>query len=109
MKRAMLVLTLLSAPLLGDEIYLKGGGQLSGQIVEQTAETVTIDIGGGTLRCAPASGSCDCTPELSGNQRTCARENARGRCLGVEICQDDAWSECSAATPARPTGSPASC
>ena len=51
MKRALLVLTLFSfsAPLLGDEIYLKGGGQLSGEIVEQTESTVTIDIGAGTF------------------------------------------------------------
>ncbi len=49
MKRAMLVLTLFSAPLLADEVYLKGGGQISGQIVEQTAETITVDIGAGTL------------------------------------------------------------
>jgi hypothetical protein len=49
MKRVMLALTLFSAPVLGDEIYLKGGGQLSGEIVEQTAETITIDIGAGTF------------------------------------------------------------
>ena len=51
-------------------------------------------------RCAPTSGSCACTPALAGNQRTCSVANANGRCLGVETCDGDAWSVCSAATPA---------
>ncbi len=54
-------------------------------------------------RCAPTSGSCACTPALSGNKRTCSRENANGRCLGIETCEGavvSAWSACSAATPA---------
>ncbi len=50
-------------------------------------------------RCAPTSGSCACTPALTGNQRTCANENGSGRCLGVETCDGVAWSACSAATP----------
>jgi hypothetical protein len=49
MKRGMLVIALMSAPLLGDEVYLKGGGQISGEIVDQNETTVTVDIGGGTL------------------------------------------------------------
>ena len=49
MKRSLLILALVAAPLAADEIYLKGGGQISGVIVDQNAETVTVDIGGGTL------------------------------------------------------------
>ena len=49
MKRALLVIALMAAPLLGDEVYLKGGGQISGQIVAQDDKTVAVDIGGGTL------------------------------------------------------------
>lgn len=49
MKPGILAIALVSAPLLGDEVYLKGGGQISGVIVEQTAENVTVDIGGGNL------------------------------------------------------------
>jgi hypothetical protein len=48
-KRGILVIALVSAPLFGDEVYLKGGGQISGEIVERTAEAVTVDIGGGTM------------------------------------------------------------
>lgn len=42
---------LLLAPtvLFADEVFLKGAGSISGQIVEQTATMVTINIGGGTM------------------------------------------------------------
>jgi len=42
---------LLAAPalLFADEISLKGGGSLSGWIVEQTATSITIDIGDGVV------------------------------------------------------------
>jgi hypothetical protein len=40
---------LAGAPLLADEVYLKGGGQLSGQIVGHTDDSVTVDIGAGTM------------------------------------------------------------
>lgn len=43
------MIALVAAPLFGDEVYLKGGGQISGQIVERTEQAVTVDIGGGTL------------------------------------------------------------
>src|SRR6185436_10789425 len=48
-KRGMLLIALLSVPLSADEIYLKGGGQISGVIVEQSETSITVDIGGGTL------------------------------------------------------------
>jgi len=49
-KRAIIVaIALAAAPLFADEIYLKGGGRMTGEIVEQTEDSVTIDIGGGTL------------------------------------------------------------
>ncbi len=37
-----------------DEVYLRGGGRFSGEIVEQTEDSVTVDIGGGYLT-APMS------------------------------------------------------
>ena len=49
MKRAMVVIALMSAPLLADEVHLKGGGRLTGEIVEQTAENITVDIGAGRM------------------------------------------------------------
>ena len=50
--RGMVVLVavlLPAAPLLADEVYLKGGGQLSGQIVAHTDDSVTVDIGAGKM------------------------------------------------------------
>ena len=32
-----------------DEVYLKGGGRVSGRIVQRTATSVEIDVGGGTV------------------------------------------------------------
>lgn len=49
MKRAILVITLTAAPVFADEVYLRGGGRFSGEIIEQTADSVTVDIGGGVL------------------------------------------------------------
>ncbi len=49
MNRTWLVLAMMSAPLLADEVQLKGGGRLTGEIVEQTAENITVDIGAGRM------------------------------------------------------------
>lgn len=49
MKRAIGVLVLASMPAFADEVQLRGGGRIEGEIVEQTEESVTVDIGGGTL------------------------------------------------------------
>jgi hypothetical protein len=42
-------MVLTAAPVLADEVYLKGGGQLSGQIVAHTDDSVTVDIGAGKM------------------------------------------------------------
>ncbi len=56
MRRAVVVIALAAAaPLFADDVYLKGGGQLTGQIVEQTDESITVDIGGGTMTVRRAS------------------------------------------------------
>lgn len=49
MKRILMVIALFSAPLLADEVHLKGGGSLTGEIVSQTAENITVDIGAGRM------------------------------------------------------------
>ena len=40
---------LLPAAALADEVYLKGGGQVTGQIVEQTDIAVKVDVGAGVV------------------------------------------------------------
>lgn len=49
MRRLILVIAVAAAPAFADEVHLKGGGRVTGEIIEQTAEFVTVDIGGGSL------------------------------------------------------------
>ena len=49
MRKSPFLLLLVPTVLLADEVFLKGAGSISGQIVEQTDTTVTINIGGGTM------------------------------------------------------------
>ncbi|MFT7581738.1 MAG: hypothetical protein ACI9MR_003416, partial [Myxococcota bacterium] len=51
--------------------------------------------------CQPESGSCNCTAEFDGGQRTCeVSVDGLGSCFGVEMCQPDVgFVGCSAATP----------
>lgn len=44
-----LALALLPAAALADEVYLRGGGQVTGQIVEQAATAVKVDVGAGVV------------------------------------------------------------
>ena len=50
-----LALALAATPVLGDELFLKGGGKVTGEIVKETEEAVTVDIGAGTLTVRKAS------------------------------------------------------
>jgi hypothetical protein len=45
----VLVLALTATPLLGDELFLKGGGRVTGEIVKETEAAVTVDIGAGNM------------------------------------------------------------
>ena len=49
MRRGVAVIALVAAPLLADDVYLRGGGQITGTIVERTTDSVRVDVGGGTL------------------------------------------------------------
>lgn len=49
MNRAVVIIALLAAPAFADDVYLRGGGQITGVIIEETEESVTVDIGGATL------------------------------------------------------------
>jgi hypothetical protein len=46
-KRAIVVIALAAVPVFADDVFLQGGGQITGEIVEQTEDSVTVDIGGG--------------------------------------------------------------
>ena len=49
MKWGVVVIALAAAPLLADDVYLRGGGKITGEIVERTEDSVTVDIGGGRM------------------------------------------------------------
>ncbi len=51
MKRALSLLVLAASPawLLADDVFLKGGGKVSGRIVKRTATSVEIDVGAGSV------------------------------------------------------------
>ena len=56
MRRGIIVvIALAAAPLFADVVHLKGGGRITGEIVEQTAESVTVNIGGGNLSVGASS------------------------------------------------------
>lgn len=49
MKRPFLLLVFAPTLLLADEVFLKGAGTITGRIVEQTEESVAVDVGGGVV------------------------------------------------------------
>ncbi|MCB9789315.1 MAG: hypothetical protein H6744_21775 [Deltaproteobacteria bacterium] len=51
--------------------------------------------------CQPASGSCACTEQTAGGQRSCLSTNEIGTCFGIEVCDPDiGWNGCTAPVPA---------
>jgi DNA-binding beta-propeller fold protein YncE len=65
-----------------------------------TCEAVTSIDGMTGSQCVPASGSCECTPEIFGTTKECFSANEHGTCAGVQSCSGpDGWTECSAKEP----------
>jgi subtilisin-like proprotein convertase family protein len=77
----------------GDEVGEDCGEGYTCTETEHGDETVNL--------CLPDSGTCTCTPQNHGRERSCLVENADGRCFGVETCDGAVgWGACDAATPA---------
>lgn len=49
MKTWIVIIALAAVPAFADDVYLRGGGQITGEIVEETDDYVKVDIGGGTI------------------------------------------------------------
>lgn len=49
MNRLIVLIALAATPVFADDIHLRGGGLITGQIVDQTDDEITVDIGGGTI------------------------------------------------------------
>jgi hypothetical protein len=48
-RRACVLIALVAVPAFADTVYLRGGGRITGEIVEQTEDSISVDIGGGSL------------------------------------------------------------
>lgn len=87
MKRGIILLVALtSVPAFADEIQLRGGGRITGQILEQTEESVTVDIGGGTITAAMSS--------VVGIERSVSPlQEYRARAAEIPAGDVEAWRE----------------
>ena len=47
--RSLLTICLLALPLAADQIILKGGGRLSGEIVREEADSITLQMPAGSM------------------------------------------------------------
>ena len=45
MKRAIVIIALAAAPVFADEVFLRGGGQITGEVISQTDDSVTVEDG----------------------------------------------------------------
>ncbi len=54
MKRSLALLLLAATPLAADQVFLKGGGQLTGVVIERSASSIVIEVAPGRLT-IPAS------------------------------------------------------
>ena len=86
MKRAIVVIALAASPALADDVYLRGGGQITGEIVARTEESVTVDIGGGTITAAMAS-------VVRIESGTSPLQEYRARAASVPAGDPEAWRE----------------
>ncbi len=48
-KRGIIIIALAAVPVFADDVYLRGGGQITGEIIRRSEDSVTVDIGGGTM------------------------------------------------------------
>jgi hypothetical protein len=83
-KRILVMTVLVAAPAIADDVYLRGGGQITGQIVEQTSEHVVVDIGGGTISARMSS-------VVSIEKGTSPLQEFRDRAAAVPAGDAEAW------------------
>ena len=86
MKRGFLIILLAAGPVLADDVILRGGGQITGEIVERTEDFVTVDIGGGTITAKTSS-----IVRIEENRSPL--QEYRERAAGIEAGDTEAWRE----------------
>ncbi len=85
-KLTILIMALAAAPVLADDVFLKGGGQITGQIIEQTEDSVTVDIGGGTI-------SAKMSSVVNIEKNTSPLQEYRERAAKIPAGDAEAWRE----------------
>jgi len=85
-KRGIVLIALVAVPLFADDVYLRGGGQITGEIVEQTEDSVTVDIGGGTITARMSS-----VDRIE--KRTSPLQEYRARAESIPAGDVEAWRE----------------
>jgi hypothetical protein len=85
-KRAVLVIALAATPLFADEIQLRGGGRLTGSIVEETSDNVTIDIGSGKMTVPSSS-------VVKIDRSTSPLQEYRARASKLKESDTDSWRQ----------------
>lgn len=87
MRRGLVILCLVTLPAFADDVHLRGGGRITGEIVERTEESVTVDVGGGgTLRVRLSS-------VVRIEENTSPLEEFRSRAEAVPAGDAEAWRE----------------
>ncbi len=86
MKRVIVVMVLAAGPALADDVHLRGGGRITGQIIEQTDDSVTVDIGGGSI-------TAKMSTVVSIEKSTSPLQEYRARAAKVPAGDAEAWRE----------------
>jgi hypothetical protein len=79
-----MLIALAAVPVLADDVYLRGGGRMTGEIVAQTDDAVTVDIGGGTLTAKMSS-------VVRIEKSTSPLQQYRARAASVPAGDAEAW------------------
>jgi len=85
-KGFIVIAILAAAPVFADDVYLKGGGQITGQIIDQTEDSVTVDIGGGTI-------SAKMSTVLRIETNTSPLQEYRDRAAKITADDAEAWRD----------------
>jgi len=80
------VIALAATPLFADEVYLRGGGRITGQIVKRTEDSVTVDIGGGTI-------TANMTSVVKIEESMSPLQDYRGRAAAIAQGDVEAWRQ----------------
>ena len=86
MKRVFILIALAALPAFADDVYLRGGGRITGEIVEQTDESVSVDIGGGSLTVKMSS-------VVRIEKGTSPMQEYRARAADIAAGDAEAWRE----------------